>query len=177
MFICGQKMLFHHAYERSCVLDHDRHAPINCMPQGTYTKGALKKILHQQPLLFLWLLVQFFFNAPLYTPGRGWGFDQSGVKSIRKPHCRKWSNSPTPEQGTSGMFVRLGSLNQLGEHTQITVQTDNGQCAQPRNPPHGQIPHSRLKSETVKSPVVSSGAGGGGEGYLGACNRPYNHSA
>ena len=47
---------------------------------------------------------------------------------------------------SSCMSLNLEKKNQLGEHTQITaVETDNGQCAQPRNLPHGQIPHSRLK--------------------------------
>ena len=48
-----------------CVRVFHTNAPINCMPQGTR------------------------------PPGRSWGFDQGGVKSIRKPHLVERGNGQT----------------------------------------------------------------------------------
>ena len=107
---------------------------------------------------------------PPPPPGRWRGFDQGwGQIHPKTPPQgqRKWSNSPTPGAGNVRNVCTTRFIESATEeHTQITVQTDDGQCAQPpestlwsNSPPRvkrsGQIPRGPL-------------GGGGTRGLLGA---------
>ena len=126
------------------------------------------------------LLCTYQLHSPGYPPPprspremvRWWGFDQGGESNLSEnptPGTEEMVKLPHLGQGMFRHVLRLDPLNQVREHTQITVQTDDGQSAPPRNPSHGEIPHPRVKC-SGQIPHGLGGGGGGGRGCPGACN-------
>ena len=90
----------------------------------------------------------------------------SNLSENPTPGTEEMVKQPTQGRERPGYVVRLGPLpNQLGEHTQITVQTDDGQCAPPLEPTswsNWQIPHPRVKRSGLSSCQIRHGLRGEG---------------
>ena len=120
-------------------LKHGSHnAPINGMPQGTP------------------------------PPPSGDGGERARVGSNLSEHpipgTEEMVKQPHLGAGNVRYVLRLSPLNQVGEHTKITVQTDDSQSAPPPEPTSWSNSPPPGKAKRSNSHMVSGGGGGGPRG-------------